>query len=429
MRFIFIVLFLFIFKQSSAQDTLSVLFLGNSYTAANNLPQLVQGLSTSAGKTLIYDASMPGGFTISGHVSDPTALAKINQGTWDYIVVQEQSQLPTIDYYRYNDMYPALAQLKAIAEQANPCVRLITYMTWGRRFGGQQCDPSNTHCSAVFVDFNHMQDTLTSAYTAISDSLNMQCAPVGVAWQNVLNDTNLVLHTSDNSHPNLDGSYLAALSMFSCIWKQPSLGNNFYAGITPNRALYFQQQSDQTVWGRAADWNLSINEPLAGFSYTQVGNTVGFNSSSRLGAGGRGNLDHRWDFGDGQSSALSDPSHTYSAPGSYTVRLIATNCIFSDTTTETLQIMATGIDRELAVEAPLKAPIAYPNPVVHELKIGRDERDLGRQYNIYSLLGQLVVRGSIHSIPTEVDTRQWPAGLYLLMLESPSESPIKIVNR
>jgi hypothetical protein len=91
--------------------------------------------------------------------------------------------------------------------------------------------------------------------------------------------------------------------------------------------------------------------------------------------------------------------------------------------------MATGIDRELEVEAPLKAPLAYPNPVVRELKIGRDERDLGRRYSIYSLLGHLVDRGSIHSIPTEVDSRQWPAGLYLLMPEDPSESPIKIVNR
>ena len=29
----------------SAQDTLSVLFLGNSYTSYNNLPQLVQSLA------------------------------------------------------------------------------------------------------------------------------------------------------------------------------------------------------------------------------------------------------------------------------------------------------------------------------------------------------------------------------------------------
>ena len=135
-----------------AQDTLSVLFLGNSYTSYNNLPQLVQSLSNSAGKTLIIDSNMPGGYPMSGHLNDATTFSKISQGNWDYVILQEQSQIPTIDFYRYNDMYPAITDLKLLIEQYNPCARLITYMTWGRRFGGQQCDPSNTYCSPVFTD-------------------------------------------------------------------------------------------------------------------------------------------------------------------------------------------------------------------------------------------------------------------------------------
>ena len=143
----------------SAQDTLRVLFLGNSYTSYNNLPQLVQSLSSSAGKTLIIDSNMPGGFLMSGHANDGTTFSKISQGNWDYVILQEQSQIPTIDYIRYNDMYPAMTDLKSIIEQYNPCAKIITYMTWGRRFGGQQCDPSGTYCSPVFANFNHMQDS------------------------------------------------------------------------------------------------------------------------------------------------------------------------------------------------------------------------------------------------------------------------------
>ena len=90
------------------QDTLSVLFLGNSYTAVNNVPQLVTSLANSAGKTLIVDANTPGGYTISGHLSNAASVDKIKQRTWDYIVIQEQSQLPSIEYYRFNDFYPAL---------------------------------------------------------------------------------------------------------------------------------------------------------------------------------------------------------------------------------------------------------------------------------------------------------------------------------
>jgi hypothetical protein len=99
-----------------AQDTLSVLFIGNSYTSVNNLPQLVQSLSTSAGKTLNIDANMPGGYLMSSHLSDATTISKISQGNWDYVILQEQSQIPTIDFYRYNDMYPAITDLKALIE-------------------------------------------------------------------------------------------------------------------------------------------------------------------------------------------------------------------------------------------------------------------------------------------------------------------------
>ena len=113
-----------------AQDTLSVLFIGNSYTSFNNLPLLVKNLSTSAGKTLIIDSNMPGGYLISGHLNDATTFSKISQGNWDYVILQEQSQIPTIDYYRYNDMYPAMTDLKSVIEQYNPCAKIITYMTW-----------------------------------------------------------------------------------------------------------------------------------------------------------------------------------------------------------------------------------------------------------------------------------------------------------
>ena len=79
-RIFVVFLILFFSRNTFGQDTLSVLFLGNSYTSVNNLPQLVKNLSNSAGKTLFVDANIPGGFTISGHLNDATSLNKIRQG-------------------------------------------------------------------------------------------------------------------------------------------------------------------------------------------------------------------------------------------------------------------------------------------------------------------------------------------------------------
>jgi hypothetical protein len=60
--------------------------------------------------------------------------------------------------------------------------------------------------------------------------------------------------------------------------------------------------------------------PVASFDYEggSTANEVFFTNTS---TGGVGTLDFTWDFGDSQSSTDANPSHTYSSPGPYTVRL------------------------------------------------------------------------------------------------------------
>jgi PKD repeat protein len=403
-----------------AQDTLSVLFLGNSYSSYNNLPQLVQSLSSSAGKTLIIDSNMPGGMTISGHVNNATSIAKISQGNWDYVVIQEQSQIPSIDYYRYNEMYPAMTDLKSLIEQYNPCAKIITYMTWGRQYGGQQCGPGATYCSPVFVDFNHMQDSLTSAYLEISEQLNIQCAPVGVTWQNILNDTTLILHSNDNSHPTIDGSYVAALSIYSSIWKQPSNGIVFNAGLTQSRALYYQQMSDNTIFNSQNDWNLLINNPIANFSDAISGYTATF---TNLSTSINNTLNYFWDFGDGNTSSIQNPSHTYTTSGTYTITLIASDCIFADTSIYTIQIGTNGMKETSDSEFEL-----YPNPTTKQLNLMVDSNLLGSVYTVYDNTGKLVLTGKVNTENTSFDLGNLSAGLYLFRMGENFTQTVKVIK-
>ena len=405
-----------------AQDTLSVLFLGNSYTSYNNLPQLVQSLSSSAGKTLIIDSNMPGGYLMSSHLNDATTFSKISQGNWDYVILQEQSQIPTIDFYRYNDMYPAITDLKLLIEQYNPCARLITYMTWGRRFGGQQCDPSNTYCSPVFTDFNHMQDSLTSAYLEISEQLNIQCAPVGVTWQNILNDTTLVLHSGDNSHPILDGSYVAALSLFSSIWKIPSGGLSYNAGINPQRAIYYQQQSDQTLFESSDDWNLLINNPTADFSYSASSNTFNFTNSSL--STNNAQLSYVWNFGDGNSATEANPQHTYATAGSYTVSLVVSDCIFSDTLALSIESGSTGIEKSNT-----STLLAYPNPATDYLNVQTSAHQAGSNFLIYNNCGQIILTGMLQPGNTQINCSGLSEGIYLIRIGEEFTRFVKAKNR
>jgi PKD repeat protein len=420
--YIAVVGILTIFSHNSyGQDTLSVLFLGNSYTSYNNLPQMVAELSKSANKTLIVDANMPGGFTISNHLNDLTSINKIKQRKWDYVIIQEQSQLPTIDFYRYNDMYPSLTKLKDTIEKYNACAKIITYMTWGRRFGGMQCDPSNTHCSPNFVNFNHMQDSLTSAYLDISNQLGIQCAPVGVVWQNIFNETSYVLHDGDNSHPNIEGSYVAACAIYTSIWKQGSSGLTYYAGLSSTLAQYYQSISDDTYFTSIYDWNLTINKPRALFSISILDKTVTLeNRSTPI----NNKLTYLWDFGDGDTSTEINPIHEYATNGSYTVKLIAINCTFSDTLQIEITVGSTGIqeDTKHAIEF-------YPNPITDYLSLNTDSRLIGSEYCIYDPIGKCVWKGTIDAENMTIDLGHLSKGLYVFKIGNEHNQTFKVVKQ
>lgn len=54
-------------------------------------------------------------------------------------------------------------------------------------------------------------------------------------------------------------------------------------------------------------------------------------------------IDFFWDFGDGETSTLPNPSHVFNGSGSYSVKLISANCGGSDTITKTVIVQAAPI--------------------------------------------------------------------------------------
>lgn len=247
--FTIITMLLLITNNIKAQGDVNILFLGNSYTAVNNLPQLVAKIAESNGKNVYYASSTPGGHLLLQHAENSTSLNLIKEGNWDYVVLQEQSQLPTIEYYR-SYMEKGWQMLRDTTMKYNEDAQMIGYMTWGRRYGGQQCANygEGTYCSVAFEDFNHMQDTLASAYNSCADKFGSMIAPVGLAWKYVLGDSDLVLHSGDNSHPSIHGSYLAACVFYTLIFEESPEGLWFPEEIGDKDATYLQKAA-YTVTG------------------------------------------------------------------------------------------------------------------------------------------------------------------------------------
>ena len=76
------------------RDTVKVLFVGNSYTYVENLPQIVSILSNGSNTKLITRKSTMGGAKLSEHWKDERGLKSkeiIRDGNFYIVVLQEHS--------------------------------------------------------------------------------------------------------------------------------------------------------------------------------------------------------------------------------------------------------------------------------------------------------------------------------------------------
>src|SRR5689334_8700002 len=80
----------------AADATLRVLFVGNSLTAANDLPALVHALAAvSAGPAIETGAVTAGGYALEDHWTNGDARHALESGDWDVVVLQQgPSSLP-----------------------------------------------------------------------------------------------------------------------------------------------------------------------------------------------------------------------------------------------------------------------------------------------------------------------------------------------
>ena len=229
---------------ASADDSLRVLFIGNSHTYVNDLPGLFSGLSEAGGKPVRTDASVFGGYSLEDHTKTQATLDKIAQDSWSLVVLQEQSVIPTIHYWRYNSMYPASRLLDSLIQLQG--ARTAFYMTWGWKNGGSQTYGDSW--SPDFSDYFEMQESLRVAYEEIADELSSTIVPVGMAFARARRIDSLVdLWQADYCHATLEGTYLGACVFYAVLHGASPVGLEFYGGLDSATARFCQEIAWQTV--------------------------------------------------------------------------------------------------------------------------------------------------------------------------------------
>lgn len=185
-----------------APNALNVLFIGNSFTARNNVPALIENLAAARGKTFSHQLISAGGASLRMHWNKGEAQSIIRQNKFDYVVLQEQSTLPVKNAAR---MHENIRLFDEVIKNAG--AKTALYLTWARQNAPES------------------QATINEAYFSIGAELGATVVPVGVAWQHFLAENQQpVLHDKDLSHPTLAGSYLAACVFFAGLFGENPVG-------------------------------------------------------------------------------------------------------------------------------------------------------------------------------------------------------------
>jgi hypothetical protein len=207
------------------QRGLRVLFLGNSLTYTNALPQMVASLAnqTPGMRVPVFAVSWTQGGATLGQIDANVAVRELLRVTrWDVIIMQEATGPALASGGDPSEMISDVAKLQDQARQVGAVPML--FETWGNRTG--------TNPAPYLTE----QATITANYRSVAQSHQLHVARVGEAWARALSSNPaLALWGPDGHHPALAGSYLAAAVISDCLSHAPS---PHPATIDPRNSTY-----------------------------------------------------------------------------------------------------------------------------------------------------------------------------------------------
>lgn len=262
---------------ASTPADVRILMLGNSLTHSNNLDQMVERIAESIDgldKDVFVLRIAPGGYYMIDHRDDlfdakknSTLRQVLVSGTesmrkWDYVVFQEQSQMPGFDHVENQKTSETFQAATEIHQQASLTgATSVLMMTWG--FWDGDSYQMNLH---LYPDFLTMSQRLEQGYLHLarqftaSNDMTTIIAPAGLAFRAVYQEelargVNPISEASlfrrlyvDDRHPSIAGSYLAASVIVASLFDVSVKGAGWVpGGLDQEEAARLRRIADKVV--------------------------------------------------------------------------------------------------------------------------------------------------------------------------------------
>ena len=212
-----------------------ILFIGNSLTyRQDGIYTHLEKLAASTDPPCILqtEKSVKGGATLKTHWERPEPREAIIKADCDVVVLQED--LPEINVSYFQE-YARRFVLEIRKAKSRPILLMAWYY------------PRLGWISTAEI---------ARAHRDIAKELNVEVAPVGLAWQRAIRKRpDLDLYVSDREHPSIYGTYLATCVVYATLFGKSPAGLGYTAsGMSGDDASFLQQ----IAWETCQKWERKL---------------------------------------------------------------------------------------------------------------------------------------------------------------------------
>lgn len=173
---------------------IKILFIGNSHTYFNDMPEMVANRAEDYGYECDCVMIAHGGWFLEQHVNEPDVRFNIKYGHYDYVVLQEHSH-PFAEKDKY---FGAVRILDKWIKDAGS--KAVIYATWAKK------------------DEPEMQHNMNELHEEIAGETGAILAPIGEKWWEYKNTwKDIELYYEDGAHASEAGSEFAAKYIWESI--------------------------------------------------------------------------------------------------------------------------------------------------------------------------------------------------------------------